>query len=56
MPVKVKKQGTKFRIVGPNGRVEKTKKGTPVDGGGHSSKSKAEAQARAINASIGRRK
>lgn len=48
MPVKVQKKGRKFRII-ENGRIAKNSSGTALDGGGHISKPKAEAQARAIN-------
>jgi len=53
MPVKVKKKGTKFRVVeADTGNVSKNEKGTPVDGGGHAVQAKAERQARAINSSL----
>jgi len=53
MPVKVKKSGDKFRVVeASTGKIAKNKGGTAVDGGGHSSKGKASAQARAINANV----
>lgn len=50
MPARVIRRKKKYRIVEPNGRLIK-RKGTPVDGGGHSSKKKAQAQAAAINRS-----
>lgn len=50
MPARVVKRGGKYRVVEPSGKLVKNKKGTPVDGGGHASKGKAQAQARAINA------
>jgi hypothetical protein len=50
MPAKVVKRGPKYRVVEPSGRVVKNKAGTAVDGGGHKTKAKALAQARAINA------
>lgn len=51
MPVTVAKRGTKFRVVeGRGGKIVKNRAGTAVDGGGHSSKARASAQARAINA------
>ncbi len=57
MPVKTVKRGSKFRVVeASTGRIAKNRAGTPVDGGGHGSKNKAARQARAINASISRRK
>jgi hypothetical protein len=51
MPVKVKKIDDKYRIVEEDGSVARTKGGSgkPHDGGGHRSRTKAEAQARAIN-------
>lgn len=55
MPVKVKKINGKFRIVEPSGKIARNEKGTAIDGGGHSNRSEAQAQARAINASIARR-
>lgn len=48
MPARVRKRGGKFRVVEPNGRLVK-RGGTPVDGGGHRTKRKAQRQARAIN-------
>lgn len=55
MPVRVEKRGDKFRLVEPSGKIAKTDKGTPRDGGGHESKAKALAQARAINAGVARK-
>lgn len=52
MPVKCSKRGNKWRIVGPDGTIEKSSKGSAVDGGGHNSQSECQRQARAINASI----
>jgi len=49
MPAGVAKRNGKFRVVEPNGRLVRNKAGTPVDGGGHASKAKATAQARAVN-------
>jgi hypothetical protein len=49
MPVKVRKRGDKYRVVEPSGNLAK-RNGSPVDGGGHKTKNKAQAQARAINA------
>lgn len=50
MPVKVSKQGDKYRVVkASTGRIEKTSTGKARDGGGHKNKSTAERQARAIN-------
>ena len=52
MPVTCRKIGKKFRIFGPNGRIEKTNKGNAVDGGGHSTRSSCGLQARAVNANV----
>lgn len=49
MPATVQKRGSKWRVVEPGGSLVR-RGGTPVDGGGHGSKAKAAAQARAINA------
>lgn len=49
MPAKVIKRGDKYRVVEPSGKLVK-RNGKPVDGGGHTSKAKAQKQARAINA------
>lgn len=49
MPVSVKKMGDKYRVVGPDGKPEKNKKGTPVDGGGFDSRQQALKQMSAIN-------
>ena len=52
MPVEVKKRSGLHRIVETNnGRIAVSSKGNPKDGGGHASKERAEAQARAINES-----
>lgn len=48
MPARVRKVGDKFRIVEPDGTLI-TKGGTPVDGGGHTTRARAQAQAAAIN-------
>lgn len=50
MPAKVVKRGNKFRVVEPNGKLVKRSNGKAVDGGGHTSKDKAQRQANAINA------
>lgn len=56
MPATVVKRGNKWRVIDANnGKITKNKSGTAVDGGGYSSKEKAQAQARAINASLSRR-
>lgn len=50
MPVKAVKMGNKYRVVeAKSGRIATNKAGTPVDGGGHKTKTKAQAQASAIN-------
>ena len=51
MPNHVRKIGKKYRVVDPNGKLTKNKAGTPVDGGGHASKERAQRQATAINIS-----
>lgn len=52
MPVKSVKRGEKYRVVETQtGQLAKTSSGSAADGGGHASKAKADAQARAINAS-----
>ena len=52
MPARVKQIGKKFRVVeGRSSKIVTNAQGTPVDGGGHSSRNKAMAQARAINLS-----
>ncbi len=49
MPAKVEKRGQKYRVVeAATGKVVK-RSGSAVDGGGHSTKAQAAAQARAIN-------
>lgn len=55
MPVSVKPEGDKFRVVGEDGKPEANAAGTAVDGGGHSVEADALAQARAINARKGLR-
>ena len=51
MPVTVKPEGDKFRVVdAETGAPETNAAGTPVDGGGHETQEEAAAQARAINA------
>lgn len=50
MPVTVHKRGSKYRVVEKStGHIAKSKKGKPMDGGGHMSKSKAMRQMRAMN-------
>jgi len=52
MPVRVVVRDSKFRVVEGQGRgrIAKNRFGTAADGGGHATRTKAEAQARAINA------
>ncbi len=52
MPVHVGKQGKLFRLLEPSGALATTSQGHARDGGGHATRNKAEAQARAINASL----
>lgn len=50
MPVKAVKRGGKYRVIeADTGRIAKHKSGTPVDGGGHKTREKAERQSKAIN-------
>lgn len=51
MPVRVKKVGSRYRVVESDGSIAKNRSGTAVDGGGHQSREKALAQAAAINRS-----
>jgi hypothetical protein len=54
MPVTVKQEGDKFRVVdAESGELERNAAGTAVDGGGHEAEGDALAQARAINARKG---
>lgn len=56
MPVTVRKRGKKYRVVEKSsGKIAKNKSGTALDGGGHSSKAKADKQAGAVNYSIHKR-
>jgi len=48
MPLKVKKIGKKYRLVEPDGAIAKNRRGTAIDGGGHSSSTAATKQAQAI--------
>jgi hypothetical protein len=50
MPATVKKRGSKWRVVEAESGNLVRQDGSPVDGGGHSSKKKAQQQAQAINA------
>lgn len=55
MPVVVRKQGKKFRVVeASSGKVVKTAGGGKADGGGHRTRAEAESQARGINRSLSR--
>lgn len=49
MPVHVEKRGDKYRLIESSGRIAKNSAGTAIDGGGHRTKAKATAQARAVN-------
>lgn len=50
MPATVAKRGQKYRVVeARTGKIVKNAAGTAVDGGGHASRGKAAAQARAVN-------
>jgi len=56
MPLKVVKRGDSYRLIeATTGRIAKNKGGSAVDGGGHKSKSKAQKQASAVNASLHRK-
>jgi len=55
MPVKVKKIGSKFRVVEGDGSIATNRAGTPIDGGGHSTRTKAIMQVGAVNSSIANR-
>ena len=52
MPVKCVLQNGKYRVVGPDGKVETNKGGTAVDGGGHASMDACRKQASAINMNL----
>ncbi len=54
MPATVAQKGSKYRVVeASSGELVRNAEGTPVDGGGHSTKTAAEKQAAAINANQG---
>ena len=56
MPVSVRRHGKRFRVVeAGTDRIAKNASGSPADGGGHETKAQADAQARAINASLKRK-
>ena len=50
MPAKVIKRGNKFRVIEADTGKLVRRKGTPVDGGGHASRDKAQRQSNAVNA------
>ena len=50
MPATVKKRGDKYRVVEKDGSLVRNDQGTPVDSGGHDKRTRAEKQARAVNA------
>ena len=51
MPATVQKEGDKWRVVeAKDGSLVRGESGSPVDGGGHDTRSEALVQARAINA------
>lgn len=52
MPVTCKLQNGKYRIVGPDGKIEKNDAGTAVDGGGHDTMDACRKQAAAINSNL----
>jgi len=52
MPVHCRLINNKWRIVDGSDKIEKTKKGNPVDGGGHETKGACNKQARAINMNL----
>jgi len=56
MPVSVKKQGDKYRVVEEDGSIAKNAAGTSVDGGGHDTRRAAIAQVTAINLSERRKR
>ena len=52
MPAKVAKRGNKYRVIESKTKnLVKNPAGTAVDGGGHTTKGQAQAQANAVNAS-----
>ena len=56
MPVKASKRGGRLQVVeSASGKAARGAGGGPVKKGGHSSKAAAQAQARAINASLHKR-
>ena len=55
MPVKVKRLDGKFRVVEADGSIATNRAGTALDGGGHTTKTKAIMQVGAVNSSIANR-
>lgn len=49
MPVSVRLRRGKYRLVEPSGQIARNRQGTPIDGGGHASLTRARAQQRAVN-------
>lgn len=56
MPVRVMKMGPRYRVIESNGSIAKNKKGTAIDGGGHTTRDKAISQVQAVNISLRKRK
>ena len=57
MPVTVVKRGAKYRVVeADTKKIAATPNGKARDGGGHADQAKASRQARAINASLARKR
>ena len=54
MPVSVKKQGDKWRLVESDGTIAKGENGQALDGGGHRTLGKARRQQRAVNRNLSR--
>lgn len=55
MPVKVKRIGSRHRLIEADGSISLTKGGKPKDGGGHTLNSQAQRQAGIINAAIAKK-
>lgn len=57
MPVRTVKRGNRYRLLESGSRrLARNTAGTPIDGGGHASAGKASRQARAVNASLSRKR
>ena len=56
MPASVARREGLWRVIESDGKLARNKAGSLVDGGGHTSKSAAEAQVRAINSNKAKRK